>query len=141
MRELHSYARSSMATYSQFEQSVGKLLTDREADDPSIKTFAQSPKRSRSNSLKCLEPKFQRIEKQIAGWTFEDWKTCLTNGTDKIRFQTLSRQKTPNPIQKVSSRSFRRNTYRSKTAEQRGDSWRDASDYIFHVGSAFTHRR
>ena len=34
-----------------------------------------------------LVPKFTGFEEQIAGWTFEDRKSGLTKGTDKVRIE------------------------------------------------------
>ena len=70
--------------------------------------------------------------------TFDDRQVCLESGTEKIRFEYCLDM--PCPVNKMSSRSFRKATHRSKTAKERADSSSDGL-IIFHlVGSTSVYR-
>ena len=63
-------------------------------------------------------PNVEGFEEQIAGWTFEERKSCLMNDTGKNSIGVLFRRYKPNTIHEISRRTFWRSSGRWKTAEQ-----------------------
>ena len=121
----HSNPRSSMSAHSQCGQRVGALQADLEAGDHSFTKIARTLRRKRSHSLEFLYAKLWRIWRtdcRVDLWRLEDVsdKRYRQNSVTN----TVSTKLIPNPIQKVSSRSFRTSTNWSKTAAQRGNSLR-----------------
>ena len=83
-----------------------------------------------------LMPNFNGFEKLFAGWTSEDWKRCLTHGTDKIVFEySLDNRSESNTSVQGHSGGVPTNP-KLLSNVQMPCGW---TDYIYHVESASDH--
>ena len=67
--------------------SVVALSPNLGENDFSSASLSEASRSRWSSSLEILMQHFDGFLDQIDGWTLADWKECLMNGTDKIRFE------------------------------------------------------
>ena len=53
-----------------------------------------------------LVKEFDREFEKVQNWTFEDWKRCLLNGTNKNSIRILQRSTWSNQIHEVNSKDI-----------------------------------
>ena len=85
--EKYSHRSKEMVSYSWYGHSVVALSHTLEETDLSSASLSKASRSRRNSSLEILMQHVDGFLDQIDGWTFADWKECLMNGTDKVRFE------------------------------------------------------